>query len=305
MTRQRLLLTCGAGVLLLAATLVLSAGSGPGAAPRAASSAESGLPAVDTALRVAAEGRVVARPGAEVTVGVEEPGLLVRLLVVENQEVEAGDLLAEVDSRQLREALDELNAGIAESEAEARLARIELDRRAELDRRGVVSQVEVDVARRNLDIALARRTALEARAAQLRTRIGKTRITAPISGTVVARKVDAGELVSAGEELVTIADLANVRIEAEADESDAGRVAIGDPVTIRADGFEGAEWAGVVEEVPAWVTTRAIKWRDPARPSDTRVLPVKVAFAEPVPLRLGQTVELTIRPAARARPRAD
>lgn len=316
MTRTRLLLSGGAGLALLAFTVAHSAGVGSGGGDRSAPGHDSARSAranrgvehhtaaaahPAAPVRVAAEGRVVAYPGAEVRVGTEEAGLLLRLDVVENREVRAGDVLAEIDSRLLREALAELTAGIAETEAEIRLARLELDRREELRRRQVVSAQDVDTARRNLEIGLARKSALEARAAQLRTRINRTRITAPISGTIVARHADAGEVVEAGAALVTIADLTRVRIEAEADESDAGLVSPGDPVRIRADGWGDREWTGVVEEVPGWVTPRALKSRDPARPTDTRVLPVKVAFAEPTPLRLGQTVEMTILP----RPRAD
>jgi hypothetical protein len=44
------------------------------------------------------------------------------------------------------------------------------------------------------------------------------------------------------------------------------------------------------------VTPRRLKPQDPARPTDTRVLAVKVAFTEPTPLKLGATVELRIQP---------
>ena len=44
------------------------------------------------------------------------------------------------------------------------------------------------------------------------------------------------------------------------------------------------------------MTLRRIKPQDPSRPTDARVLSVKVAFAEPVPLRLGTTVDLRIAP---------
>jgi hypothetical protein len=46
--------------------------------------------------------------------------------------------------------------------------------------------------------------------------------------------------------------------------------------------------------VPDSVTLRRIKPQDPSRPTDARILAVKVAFAEPVPLRLGTTVDLRI-----------
>ena len=69
-------------------------------------------------------------------------------------------------------------------------------------------------------------------------------------------------------------------------------------MAITADGFPGQSWKGRVEEVPDSVTLRRLKPQDPSRPTDTRVLAVKVAFVEKTPLKLGTTVELRIEPAA-------
>ena len=122
---------------------------------------------------------------------------------------------------------------------------------------------------------------------------------ATLSGTVTARHVDAGETVETGDAVVTVADLQRLRVDAEADEADAGALAVGAPVAITADGYPGKTWNGRVEEVADSVTLRRLKPQDPSRPTDTRLLAVKVAFDEPSPLRLGTTVELKIRAAAR------
>jgi len=64
------------------------------------------------------------------------------------------------------------------------------------------------------------------------------------------------------------------------------------------DGFSDApSTPGTIEEVADSVTLRALKPQDPGRPTDTRILAVKVALQEPTPLRLGTTVELRITPA--------
>ena len=76
-------------------------------------------------------------------------------------------------------------------------------------------------------------------------------------------------------------------------------VVLGAAVTITADGYPGHSWHGRVEEIPDSVTLRRIKPQDPSRPTDARVLAVKVAFAEPSPLKLGTTVDLRIAPAGR------
>ncbi|MEO8034858.1 MAG: HlyD family efflux transporter periplasmic adaptor subunit, partial [Acidobacteriota bacterium] len=95
---------------------------------------------------------------------------------------------------------------------------------------------------------------------------------------------------------LTIADLRRTRIEAEIDEFDAARVSPSSKVTVTAEGYDGQQWTGRVEEVPDSVTSRRLKPQDPSKPIDTRVLLVKIAMAEPTPLKLGQRVEVRVSP---------
>ena len=106
-------------------------------------------------------------------------------------------------------------------------------------------------------------------------------------------------MVETGDHAFTVADLGRLRIEGEAHEADAEAVTLGAEVTITADGYPGHSWHGRVEEIPDSVTLRRIKPQDPSRPTDARVLAVKVAFAEPSPLKLGTTVDLRIAAVAR------
>jgi multidrug resistance efflux pump len=94
---------------------------------------------------------------------------------------------------------------------------------------------------------------------------------------------------------VTITDLRRLRIDAEVGEFDVARVRLGAEVTVRAEGF-GQSWRGKVAEIPDRVVPRGLKALDPSRPVDTRVLVVKVELSEPVPLKLGQRVEVEIEP---------
>ena len=61
----------------------------------------------------------------------------------------------------------------------------------------------------------------------------------------------------------------------------------------RAEG-EAATWRGTVAEIPDSVTGRKLKPQDPARPTDTRILLVKVALASHEGLKLGRRVEVEI-----------
>jgi RND family efflux transporter MFP subunit len=262
----------------------------PAAAPVAEKPAATG---------VAAEGRVVAYPGAEVRVGAERGGRLVRVLVEEGAAVRKGQLLAEIESDELRAALAEARARVAEAEAEGRLADANLARRRQLTEEKILAVNDLDQATRDVETARARVETARASVLRYEALLAKSRIAAPIAGTVVARRVDAGQMVETGDHAFTVADLGRLRIEGEAHEADAEAVVLGTEVTITADGYPGRSWRGRLEEIPDAVTLRRIKPQDPSRPTDARVLAVKVAFAEPAPLKLGTTVDLRIAPAAR------
>jgi HlyD family secretion protein len=254
------------------------------------------LAAATPARGVAAEGRVVTYPGGEVKVAAERGGRLVRVLVDEGQLVRKGELLAEIDSDELRASLAEAGARIEEADAEVRLAEVSLRRRRDLVEEKIVAVHDLDQATRDLDIARARRETAKAEVSRLEAQLRKTRVVAPLAGTVTARAVDAGETVEVGQHLVTVADLRRLRVEGEADEADAGGLIVGSAVTVTADGYPGQGWKGTVEEIADSMTLRKLKPQDPSRPTDTRILTVKVAFAEPTPLKLGTTVELRIEP---------
>ena len=177
-----------------------------------------------------------------------------------------------------------------------KLADLNRDRRERLVREQIVAAHDLDQANRDLDIARARLETSTAEVARYEAQVRKSRIVAPIAGTVISREVDAGETVETGDHAFTMANLGRLRIEAEADEADAGTLSVGAPVAITAEGYEGRSWKGSIEEIADAVTLRKLKPQDPSRPTDTRILAVKVAFGEDVPLKLGTTVELRIEP---------
>lgn len=287
MKTRTTLWTLALGLALLAATVLQA---------RSAARAEVGAPVTPVrSLGVAAEGRVVAYPGSEVRLSAERGGRLLAVRVQESQLVRKGDVVAEIESDELRAQLAEARARVAEAEAEIRLAEANLTRRERLVEQQIAAAHDLDQARRDVETARARRETARAQVERDEAQLRKSLVLAPISGTVIARHVDAGETVEAGSAVATIADLGRLRIEGEADEADAGALVVGAPAAITADGYPGKTWRGRVEEVPDAVTLRRLKPQDPARPIDTRVLAVKVAFAEATPLRLGTTVELRIQ----------
>lgn len=288
-TRIALLL---AGVALLGA-MVFQAKSAQVNAMNSPSGAARNLKA-GAVHRISAEGRVTTYPGGQVVVGSDTAGTVVRLLVDEKSTVRQGDLIAEIRAEDLRAAIAQAQARVAEADADIRLFEVEERRADNLFESRVGTKQAVDRARRDLDAASARRETAQSEVRRLEALLGKTVLRAPISGVVTQRHVQPGETVKEQAPVVTIADLKKMRIEAEVDEFDAGRVALGSEVTVTAEGYDGQQWRGLVEEIPDAVVARRLKPEDPGRPSDTRVLLVKVALQEKTPLKLGQRVEVEI-----------
>lgn len=243
---------------------------------------------------VFAEGRIVTPPGAEVTVSPEIGGRIVELYFKEQDRVEKGQKLALLATTQEEAQLREARARAAEAKVDVDFYARELARTEALSRRGVLPSVDFDRATHAFDTAKARVRTLAASIARLEDVIEKATLLAPLSGTVTAQLADAGEVVAAGVPLVTIVDLGQMRVEVEVGEFDIPRVKLEERAVVRAEGFEGQSFTGEVTEIPSWVTSRRLKPLDPGRPSDTRVLPVKVSLPAGHPFKWGQRVEVEI-----------
>jgi multidrug efflux pump subunit AcrA (membrane-fusion protein) len=250
-------------------------------------------PSAQGANEVVAEGRVVAYPGCDVTVGSEVMGTVLNMPAREKLAVRKGDILVELRSDAARAALREALGRKVEAESELRFEqeRIRIDR---LIPAFTGKDLSAPTTRRDLGSALARRDSARAEVERLEAESAKYVIRSPIDGVVVARHAEVGETVNAAAPLVTVVDLSKLRIEAEIDEFDIGRIALHARATISAEGYRALHWTGEVEEIGDVVVGRQTRPEDPARPSDSRVLPVKLALREKIPLKLGQRVEVAI-----------
>jgi RND family efflux transporter MFP subunit len=243
---------------------------------------------------VRAEGRVATYPGATVDVGSEAGGRVKAVLVKERDRVRAGQVIVELASSEERAALEEARARRAEAESQVKLLEARYGRTATLAKQGHASAADLDDVTYNLAAARARTAAVAAEVERLEAALAKRSIRAPIGGVVITRYVEPGEVIPPATRLVTIADLDRMRVEAQVDEYDIDRIEVGEPVIITAEGYEGRDWMGSVESIPDAVVPRQLRPEDPARPSDTRVLLVKIALPRGAPFKLGQRVELRI-----------
>ncbi len=122
----------------------------------------------------------------------------------------------------------------------------------------------------------------------------KTRIRAPLDGTVLKINIRVGEVVapSPAQSVVLFGDVSSLRVRAEVDERDVANVTIGQNVTIRSDAFEGQDFGGTVSEVSPALGPGRIGKRGPERPTNANVLEVLVDINSTSPLLPGMQIDV-------------
>jgi RND family efflux transporter MFP subunit len=160
--------------------------------------------------------------------------------------VSAGDVLIELDARELTARVEEARGAVRAAEAEQARRAADLARAQALIRRGAISQSEFDQAQAAASIAAA--TATRGREALSAAEIGLsyTRITAPVSGRVVDRYAEPGDTAVPGQPLLALYDPSALRIEVPVRESLLPLFHIGDALDVR---IGDRMLAGIVDEV--------------------------------------------------------
>jgi RND family efflux transporter MFP subunit len=141
---------------------------------------------------------------AEVQAFVEAPiyaranGYLKRWDVDMGQHVEAGQLLAEIDTPELDEQLEQAKAEVAQAEASLALAKSTAERWVELLKTASVAEQETAEKQADFELKKANLQAAQANLHRLQDLKGFARVIAPFAGTITARDTDVGQLIAAG-----------------------------------------------------------------------------------------------------------
>ena len=130
--------------------------------------------------------------------------------------------------------------------------------------------------------------------------LDKTMLRSPLAGTVLKRYLDEGEGVTPEIPILAIADLSHVWINAEVDETDVGRIALGDPVAISSDAYPRMVFKGRIRQIADYAGERRVKPNDPAVNLGLKVVQVKITPEQSIPFRLGMTVDVKIAPQRKA-----
>jgi RND family efflux transporter MFP subunit len=190
---------------------------------------------VTTNARTAGEEVVgTVRPKLQAVIEAKVSGRIETLAVAPGQKVKAGDLLAQLDAREIQAKLDQARA------AREQAAR-ELERARKLFEQKITSQAEFDTIEARERIAAGAATEAE-------TALGYSKIVAPFEGVVTRKLADVGDLAAPGKPIVEMEDPAALRFEAGVPEALIGRLKIGDQVPVRLSSLT-SDLQGTVAEI--------------------------------------------------------
>jgi len=235
----------------------------------------------DITFAVNAAGEIA--PAEQVSVRPEINGLLEKMPVDIGDHVKKDDLLFKLDDSELQQQKASNLTDIEKSKLGVEKADRDYNRAKQLLRDKLISQEVYDDTKTAYDLA---KNALERSQKDLaitEERLTKTEVRAPFDCTVLTRPVSIGQAVSgsggfnSGTEVLTIADLNSMIINAQVNQADVPRLKVGEPVEVTIEAVPGLQATGMVERISPQATIKNNIKGYPARvvlkQVDPRVLP--------------------------------
>ncbi len=215
------------------------------------------------------------QPLLQVQVGAVASGRITKVYVDFNSLVKKGDLIAEIDPSLYGEALAGNQAQLASSAAAVKASettvateKVKLERLRKLVAQGIGSQADLDQEQGAYDVAVANSAAARANVGQImsalrssKTNLDYTKIYSPIDGIVINRAIDPGQTVAASFQTPTLfviaQDLRKMRVLADIDEADIGRLKEEMQADVTVDAFPGETFKGKVNQLRFSPTTQS------------------------------------------------
>lgn len=150
-----------------------------------------------------------------------------------------------------------------------------------------------DVAAAQAEVGLAR-----AQLAQVEDNYNNTFVRAPVDGVVVKRYMNPGEAISYEslyQPIVSVSDITRLMVRAEVDETDIGKIAVGQRSEVRCEAFPGQTFCGRVVRISGGLGKKQIQTDNPLEKVDTDVLETFVEMDPGSPLRVGLRVDVYVQ----------
>ncbi len=201
---------------------------------------------------VQATGIIKPKVGAEVKVGARITGKVEHLYANIGDRVKKGQILVRLEQDDLKARSDQAEAAYLEAKAAFDKAKIDLDRDKPLAEKGYVTQQSIDVLQNAYDMTKARVMKAKADQDYAKAELSYATITAPINGTIASVTTQQGETVAAGlnaPTFITIIDLNKLEVNAYVDETDVGKISVGQEAFFTVDTFSDRDFKGKVTAI--------------------------------------------------------
>lgn len=207
-------------------------------------------------IEVAVSSAGIVEPIATVEVKSKASGEVLDVLIETGDAVSEGDLLVSIDPRTVRNRLDQSQAELTAAQSRREIAETQKARVESLVGNGTLTQAELEQAVLDLANAEAQVVASRVSVENAQIAVDDTDIRAPITGTIIMKPVEAGQVISSptqdfsgGTLLLQMADLSAVQIRSLVDETDIGKIRPGMRATITVAAYPNQPFPGEVSKV--------------------------------------------------------
>ncbi len=204
-------------------------------------------------IEVAVSSAGIVEPLATVEVKSKASGEVLEVLVETGDTVDAGTLMVRIDPRTVRNRLDQTQAELQAALSRRDIARTQKRRVEALKEKGTLTQADLEQAVLDLANADAQVVAARVSVENARIALDDTDIRAPISGTIIFKPVEQGQVISSptqdfagGTLLMQMADLRQVQIRSLVDETDIGKIRPGMQASVSVASYPNQPFPGEV-----------------------------------------------------------
>jgi HlyD family secretion protein len=192
-------------------------------------------------------------PVTVVNVGTQVSGIIEHIYVDFNQNVQAGQILARLNSDIFLTDIRDAKAQIIQINANLNLARVNLKRQQALFKEGATSRLSVDVALKDVQVQEAQLSSAQAKLQKMQTNLNNSIIKSPITGVIMQKNVDIGQTVAASFQTPTLFQIAknldDMEVHASIVEADIGKMRVDLPATFSVDAFENKVFQAKIKQI--------------------------------------------------------
>jgi HlyD family secretion protein len=183
-------------------------------------------------------------------------GTIVKMPVDIGSYVHVGDLLVQIDPRDVQNQYDQAAASLSNATVQRAVALAARNRSSDLYKQKIITATEMEQATATFAQADAAYVNARTNLSIARVRLEDATVRAPTNGTIIERPVSVGTVItsattsaSGGTTILKMADLTKVRMRAFVNETDIGNVKPGQTATVTVDAFPNRRFVGIVEKV--------------------------------------------------------